>query len=126
MAYWIFFGLRLFECLKDPVSTRNSVGHALHAWGELLKFVMPEVAVRGARGEDQVIVREGYCLSICIANQYFLSLLVHSGDFSHDYCDILMIAKNTSYGCRNLARRQHCCCHLVKQRLKQVVVGAVD
>src|SRR3984885_16034319 len=87
---------------------------------------MAEIAVRGARGEDQVIVGEGYCLSICIVSYYLLSLFVHSGYFSHDYCHILMIAKNASYGCCNLARRQHCRCHLVKQRLKQVVVGAVD
>src|SRR5271154_1943939 len=116
MADWIFLGLRLFEYLQDLVSTRNSVGQALHARGELLKFVMTEVAVRGARGEDQVIVGEGHSLSICIAAQYLLSLLVYSGDFSHDHCDILLITKNASYGCRNLAGRQHCCCHLVKQR----------
>src|ERR1700683_1354435 len=114
MADWIFFSLRLFECLQDLVSTRDSVGHALQAWGELLKFVMTEVAVRGARGDDQVIVAEGYCLSICIAKQYLLSLLVHSRDFSHDYRDILLIAKNSSYRCRNLAGRQDGRFHLVK------------
>src|SRR3954465_9970240 len=116
----IFFRLRLFERLQDLVAGRQGIGEALQPWRELLKFLMTEIAMRGAGREDQVIVRNRYSFAIRSANKYEPSFSIHSRDLSQDHRRILLMPENATNRSRNLSRSQHCCRHLIKQWLKEV------
>src|SRR4051794_35339999 len=126
MAARMFFGLRLFEGLQDLVAGRQCIRKALQPWRELLKFRMTEIAMRGAGRKDEAIVSKRYSFTVRSTNNYESSFFVHSRDLSQDHRRVLLIAENAADRSRNLGRSQHCCRHLVKQWLKQVVVGAVD
>ena len=76
VAARIFFGLRLLECLQDFIfgSTRG-IREALQPRRVLLKVVTTEIAVRSARGKDEVIgASTGTLFAIRIADEDALSL----------------------------------------------------
>src|SRR5215472_1893646 len=73
-----------------------------------------------------MIVSDRYVLPICVTDKDALLSFVHSRDFPQNHCGVLLIPKNVADWSRNLIWRKYRSCNLVKQRLKQVVIGAVD
>src|ERR1700686_1119184 len=126
MAARVFFGLRLFERLQDLVSDRHGVCKTLQSRRELFEFVVAEVTVSNAGRQDEVIVWETNPFAICVAHEDILLILVHSGDFSENDGCIPLLAQDSADRGSNLTWCQYRRCHLIKQRLKEVVVGPVD
>src|SRR5215510_14976308 len=126
MAARIFLGFRQFECLQDLISGCLSICETLQTRRVLRKFIMTKVAVTSASRQDQVVVRHRHLLPVSVANNDTLLIFIYPSYFPHDYCRVLLIPKDAADWRRNLTGRQYRGCHLVKQWLKQVVIGTVD
>src|SRR3984893_4969442 len=126
MAARVFFGLRLFERLQDLVSDRHRVCKTLQSRRELFEFVVAKVTVSNAGRQDEVIVWETNPLAICVAHEDTLLILIHPGDFSENDGCIPMGAQDSPDRGSNLTWCQYRRRHLIKQRLKEVVIGPVD
>src|SRR6202035_249691 len=64
--------------------------------------------------------------TIGIADDDALLLLVHARDLPKDHRRVPLVSQNTPNRRANLTRRQHGGCHLVEQRLKQMMVGSIN
>ena len=53
-------------------------------------------------------------------------LLVHAGDFAHDHGRVFLFSQDTADRGADLRGTEHRRCDLIKQRLKDVVIRAVD
>src|SRR5882724_1772735 len=126
MVCGIIFSFCQFESLQDLVSSCLGIGEALQSRCELFKFVVAKVTVRGAGSQNQIVIRNRNVLPVGVTHKDALLAFVYSRDFAKNHSDVLLLAKNSANGSRNLAGRQHCSCHLVEQWLKQVVVCAID
>ena len=122
----IFFGLRLFKRLQDSCSGSppHRRGFSVPAQTLQIRYDRNSCEWHLWRGSGNR--RQRHSLAVSVADKDALSLFVHSGDFSQDHRGVLLIAKNAADRRRNLAGRQHCRCHLIKQGLKKMVVCAVD
>src|ERR1700761_5344379 len=122
----IVFCLGQFKRLQDPVSRPDSIRKGFHTWREFFKLVMAEVAVCSTRGEDKVVIRDGDIAAIRIGDKDTLLFFVYPGHLTHDCQSVLLFSKNSTNWGSNLPGRERCRCHLIEQRLKKVVVGAID
>ena len=122
----ILLGLRLLERPQNSVSDRDGVREALQAGRELLELLVPEVAVPHAGRQDQVVVRERYVRAIGRARADATPVLVDGGDFTHENGRIPLLAENVANGRSDLSRRELRRRDLVQQRLKEMVIRAVD
>src|SRR5262245_30648121 len=73
-----------------------------------------------------MVVGDLYIPPVGVANDNALLILVYPCHLTHEYCRVLLIPKDVADWCRNLTACQYRGCHLVKQRLKQMVIGTVD
>src|SRR3984957_985347 len=122
----IFLSFRLFKRLQDFVSDRHCIREALQPWRKPFKFVVAKVTVRDACCQNQVIVCESYLFAIDVANNNALLILVHACDFSKNHGRILLVSQDSTDWGTNLAGSQHRRRHLIKQRLKQMMVCSID
>src|SRR5262249_31308570 len=76
--------------------------------------------------QDQRVVGNRRVLPVGVANNDALLILLYPCHLTHDYFRVLLIPKDIADWRRNLTGRQYRGCHLVKQRLKQVVIRTVD
>src|SRR5438105_963049 len=82
---------------------------------------MPEVGVRGAGGEDQIVVRE-----IAVSEMDDLRAEIDRLRLAEDDVRVFLPPKDRADGVRDdgwIERRRG---HLVEQRLEDVVVAAID
>ncbi len=84
-------------------------------------MVVPEVGMGCAGGNDQVVVRK--LESMQLDN---VALEVEPAHVAQQNFDIFTLGKNLANGRRNFCRRQSGGRHLVEQRLKGMVVFAID
>src|SRR5260370_32185330 len=61
-----------------------------------------------------------------VTQEDVLLIFVDSRDLAKDHRSVLLPSKNSSDRRSDLTRCQDRCRHLIKQRLKQVMIGAVD
>ena len=83
---------------------------------------MPEVVVTSTGCDDKVVVANGRTTG----KDNLLFPSVNSNDIRHDDLSVLLIFENRPDRCRNLGRRQTTRGNLIKEWLKEVVVGPVD
>lgn len=84
--------------------------------------VIAEIAVRGAGGDDEMVVGD---IAIAI-HPHIASGDIDAGDFAHQHRDVFLFVENMpdrrgNRRCRQARRR-----HLIQQRLKQMVIAAID
>ena len=85
-------------------------------------FVVAKVGVSSAGGQNKVIEIE-----TCSTGKRDLPRGgVEADDFIHHYLGVALVAQDGADGLGNVGRRQHRQRHLVKQRLKGVMVAAID
>ena len=84
--------------------------------------VMPKVTVACASRQDQVVVGHG----LIIVQEYSLGLCINPHYLAQQHLSVLLFAQHAANRGRNFRRGEHSRCHLVQQRLKQVMVIAVD
>jgi len=121
----VFLRLRLLEGTEDFIPDGYRVRKAFQSGRKFFKLVVPKVAVAYPRCQNQIVVWHGHSFSICRIYEYAPPVLVHAGDLSQDDRGVLLVPKNPADRGGNLARCKDRDGHLIEQRLKQVVVGAV-
>jgi hypothetical protein len=77
-------------------------------------------------GNCGVIILNRDFLPIGIFYEDAPPVLVHASYLAHDHGGILLTSQNLPDWGTDLSRRKHCCRHLIEQRLKQVVIRAVN
>jgi hypothetical protein len=126
MTAWVLLGLRLFKRLQYLVPNGDGIREAFQPRRKLLEFVMPEVTMSSARGQNQVIIRNTRPFPVCVAHEDALLIFVNSRDFTHDDGGVLLIPQNPANRRADLSRTQEGRRHLIEERLKEVVIGAID
>src|SRR5882672_11977896 len=91
-----------------------------------LELVVAKVAVSCPCRQNQVIVGNRDSLPVSITDEHALLMFVHTDDFSQDHNSVLLVSEDPANWRPNLAGGQDRCRHLIKQWLKQVVVGAIN
>ena len=84
--------------------------------------IMPKVTVACASRQDQVVV--GHVL--IIVQEHTLGLCIHPHYLAQQHLSVLLFAQHAANRGRNFRRGEHSRCHLVQQRLKQVMVIAIN
>ena len=82
---------------------------------------MSKVGVSGAGGDDQIVV-----VDLQIDCLHFFRRDVHGLNFGKDYFHVLAFAQHGANRRSNVGRRECGCRHLIEQRLKEMVICAVD
>ena len=113
--------LRQLESEEDPTADFEGIFDGLQTWCERFPFGVPEVGVGGSGSEDEIIEIDGLpgrnnCLVLQIEIDYFFK----------QYFDIGAIPQNPPDWRGNLARGQASGRYLIKERLKCVVILAID
>ncbi len=135
-------GARADHHERQPLAPKRVVGFALGvlkgeqyaaAYGESVfqgfqprrvrrPRVVAKVAVGRTGCDDEIVVGD-----VCCAIQAYVTLCgVDGGDFAHQHGDVLLPAKNMAYRRGDGRPGQACGGHLIQQRLKQMMVTAVD
>jgi hypothetical protein len=111
----------LLESHQDPAADGGRVLNLLQPWSNGRPFRMAEVGVRGTRGKDQVVVRDGRGPGM---NKPFLR--IDAGHVRHqDSCILLPFEDAADWPC-DVRRRQGGRRDLVEQGLEVVEVVTVD
>ena len=116
------FAFSVFKRKQHPPAYGKRVFQGFKSWCVLGPRIVAEIAVRRARGNDQVIV--GDRTSAFDSDRALCG--IDGRDFAHEYRDVALLAKNMTYGRGNGRGRQTRRSDLIQQRLKQVMVTAVD
>ena len=112
------------ERAKDPRAHAPRIVERLHPRGDLRPLVVAEVGVRGARRDDQRVVRE--FLDVVGDHPHRALLEVDVVDDAEQHPHVLLPAEHRAQGGRDLPGRQHPGRDLIQQRLEQVLVVLVD
>jgi len=110
-----------FKCQKHTPPDLQRVFNCLQAGCKLLPRIVPEIRMTRAGGDDKVVV--GIILAGSLNHP---AVEIESRHLTQQDFDILLVAKNRPDWCRNFPWREPRRSHLVKQRLKSVVILAVD
>ena len=98
---------REFERQQNAAADFERVLDGLEAGRESLPFVVAEIGVAGAGGNDQVIVGNFLnfvsCFAFCIllriflySGLYYAAFKVEAGDFGHEHFNVLVTAAESS------------------------------
>jgi hypothetical protein len=107
---------------QDTAADLGGVLNGLEPRRELGPVVVAEVAVRGAGGEDEVVVEHLRAALQANAPRHRVDVQ----RLVHHHLRVAGAAEDAADGLRDVSRRKHSQRHLVQQRLKGMVVGAVD
>src|SRR5215472_12240216 len=122
----ILFGFRLLECAQNLVSNGGRIGQAFNSRRELLKFVVSEITVSRAGRKNEVIVRYGDMLAICVVYKNAALLLIHAGDLAHDHGRVLLFSQNSADWGADLGWGKHRRRYLIEERLKQMMICPIN
>ena len=111
------------EGQQDAAANLDGVFDGFEAGSERRPLVVAEVGVGGAGGEDEVVVRE---LGAAEPRVTWRAADVDADDLVHEHLGVLLVAQDGADGLGDVGRREHGQGHLVEERLKDVVVAAVD
>src|SRR5271170_6610333 len=126
MASGVFFGLGLLKCMENLVSNGDGIGEALEPGREFCKFIMSEIVVRHAGRQNKVVIINANACPIGGIDPDTLLLLVHPGNFTEDHRGVFLFSKNGANRPSDLTWSQDRGGHLVKKRLKNMVVVAIN
>src|SRR5262249_15141275 len=72
------------------------------------------------------VVRHWDMLAIYVVYKHATLLLIYPGDLAHDHGRVLLFSQNSANWGADLRRTKHRRCHLVKKRLKQVMICSIN
>jgi len=113
-----------FRCLERAQQARADEGcllHGFHAGGELPPLLVTEVVIDGAWREHQVVIAQ-LAASGAQPPRRQIDLL----DLREHHSRVPLVAQDRADRLRDVRRRERRGCHLVEQRLEEMVVVAVD
>ena len=113
--------LGVLECQQNPSTNAGRVLDTLESGRELRPFVVSEIGVRRSGRNHEVVVGNRACSGL---NQP--PGKIEAGNLRHQHCCVALLAQHVPDGPSDLGRRQRSGRHLVEQRLKAMVVLAVQ
>ena len=117
--------LGLLESSQHATANGERITQGLQAWRVLGPVVAPEIAVRGASRQDQVIEVN----VLATIQHHTVRCGVNRRDLTHQHGQVALrnlLAQDVADRARNRWRGQPRRGHLVQQGLEQMVVGAVN
>ena len=112
---------RLFECQQESLADRQGVFDRLQAGRVELPFVVAEVGVRGARGDNQVVVADR-----AVAKHDRACRAVDGDSLGQQHFGVALGAEHPPHRRGNVAGAERGRGYLIQQRLEQVVVATID
>ena len=110
------------EGQQHAAANLGCVFDGFKAGRERLPLIVAEIGVRGAGGEDEIVVVEA-----CAAGKRYLPCRdVDADHLIHEHLSVALMAQNGADGLGNIGGREHSQRHLIKQRLKEIVIAPVD
>ncbi len=113
------------EGVEDAGTQLQGIVDGLHTGGVLRELVVAEVRLTCAGGDDEGVVGRLLVLVVEAPLDHLLSQ-VDVVDEAEQHLHVLLVTQDLAGGRGDLALRQHTRCHLVQQRLEQVMGGAGD
>ncbi len=110
-----------FKRRKNPPANLQRIADAFQAWRILRPVVVAEVRMPGAGGDNQIIVRK-----LAVVRRHHLAIQVDRRGLDQQYFDVLLMSEDAANRRSNIAGIEARCGHLVQQRLKQVMVPAIE
>jgi hypothetical protein len=104
-----------FECVLDRLETRR----------ESLPFVVAEIGVAGASGDDEGIVGNFLRFGLQYGFDH-AAFEVEAGDLGHEHFYVLMMPQNRSDRSSDLAGGEAGSRHLIEERLKGMMIFPID
>ena len=117
----IGFAFSFFEREQNAAAEAQGVVEGFQAGGELFPLVVAEIAGVAAEGQHEVIKVERTLLE-----QHFFMGEVEPGDLVEQHGDIRPVGQDAADGLGDVGGGQGTGGDLVKQRLEQMMVGAVN
>ena len=114
--------LGAFKGKQHAAADQQRVVQRLQARRVRRPFVVAEIGIGCAAGHQQLVVGQ----LLATLERDGLVRQVDATHFSQQHADIGLVTQDLAQRRRDVRRRQAGRCHLVQQRLKQVVVDAVD
>ena len=114
-----FFGI--FECQQNPAPNFHCIFKALQARGKALPFRVPEIGMARASRKNQIIVGK-----IEVARMNNALVHINRLHFGQHNFDVLAFVQNRAHRRGDVSRRECGSRNLIKERLKEVVIGTVD
>src|SRR5260370_19476512 len=87
---------------------------------------MPEVAVPYSGGEDEIVIGHRHMLAVGVTGEHAALLLIHARDFAHDHGRVFLFPQYSADRGTDLRGTERRGCHLIKQRLKNLLIRTVD
>ncbi len=114
------FTLRKFVSQQNAAAHLERIFDGLQSGRKGFPLVMPKVSMACSGGDDEIVVGK---LTAMKPNE--TPCEIETQHFAEQYLDVLVFRQNLTDGRCDLGWRQPCGRHLVKQRLKRVMVLAV-
>ena len=111
-----------FKCQEDAAADFSGIFYRFEARCVRSPIVSSKIRVGCAGGHDEVVVGD----LGAAAERDLAGLHVDAGYLIHQHLGVVVLAQDGADGLRNVGGRQHRQSDLVKQRLKCVVIAAVD
>ncbi len=119
---WICFMLSALEREQDAAANLEGILERLEAGRMARPLVVPEIAVAGAGRDDQVVVPDGRSL----VQPHFPRGQINRPGLGEQHTDVRGMTEDPADRGRDVAGRQRRRRDLVEQRLKEVIVVAVE
>jgi hypothetical protein len=121
-SYGIAFALGALEGDQNVPSQRGRIFQRLQARRELLPFVMAEISVAHAGGENQRVVRHG----VAAFEQHAAVCCINASHCGEKGRNLRTVAQQVADRPGNLGGRKRRGRNLIEQRLEQMMVASVD
>ena len=88
---------------------------------EFFPFLVPKVGVARASRDDQVVI-----MNLALPRPHDTRYDIDGLHFGENHLNVFVFSKNTAHRAGNVRRREGSGRDLIKERLKEVIVGAID
>ena len=110
------------EGQQHAAANLGGVLDSFEAGRERLPLIVAEIGVRGAGGEDEIVVGEAGAAGQC----YLPCGNVDADHLVHEHLSVALMAQDGADGLGNVGGREHGQRHLIKQRLKEIMIAPID
>src|SRR6201993_4421265 len=118
---FVLTALRRLEGKQKTAANVERVLDSFEARRCRCPIVVAEIAVPRTRGDDQEVICKPR-----LAERDLTQHWVHPGHFGQQHTHVGLGTEHFAQWCRNFCRRQPCRCHLIEQRLKNMIVVVVE
>jgi len=125
-SFGILGFLSLLVGAQDSPPDCLGVGERLQAGRVGCKLIVPEIGGSHAGGDDQIVERHRALRQRRGRHAQGARSEVDVGHLAQHYGEVSLPPRQLPKRCRHVGWREHRGCHLVEQRLKDVMVAAVD